>query len=174
MKQILFSFLTIFILSSCATPSKILEEKVKIGDELEASKYSNLYFSAQPTMKDFENLKKQGFVAVINLREKTEYNEGEEKSKLKELDLVYENIPFSKKSKLTEDYINSVTQAVVKNRTQGKVLVHCSSGNRVGIWLGGHFYKDHNYTEEAAKAVATKLGLKSEDAKEVLNNYFKK
>lgn len=166
--------LSFFIVSACASQPKLIEEKVRIGDQLTASRYSNLYFSGQPTMKDIEALKKQGFAAVINLRHKSEYNEAEEAKAVTSNNMTYKNVAFSKNTDLSDLLISKITEAVVKNRSKGKVLVHCSSGNRVGVWLGGHFHKDHQYSKDKSRKVARKLGLQDERALEKLDRYLEK
>jgi len=168
----LLTALFFLILSACASQSKTLDEKVVIGEKLSASRYSNLYFSAQPTMKDFETLKGQGFAAVVNLRSKSEFNESEEAEKMKSLGMDYEHVAFAKEAELSDSLINEITEVVVKFRPKGKVLVHCSTGNRVGVWLGGHFYKDHKYSKKMAKKTAKRLGLNDKKAMTKLDRYL--
>ncbi len=97
-----------------------------------------------------------------------------ERKSVKALGLNYYNVPFKKDTKLTDEYMNKLTATVVKHRKEGKVLVHCSSGDRVGIWLGGHFYKDHGFDKKASVEVAKKLGLKKVSAKKLLDLYLSK
>lgn len=135
------------------------ESKVTIGKSLKASKYSNLYFAGQPAEQDYKKIKDQGFVAIINLRQKSEYDEFLEKKRVEKLGMVYHNIPMDMSKPLDNDYVSKVTTAVVSHRKNGNVLVHCSTGNRVGIWLGAHFYKDHGYSKAEAIQQARLLGL---------------
>ena len=66
-----------------------------------------------------------------------------------------------------------MTTAVKKHRKKGKVLIHCASGNRVGVWLGGHFHKDHGFSKEESLALAKKLGLTQEQAIANVKKYLK-
>tara|TARA_Y100000385_G_C12944209_1_gene572568 strand:- start:265 stop:609 length:345 start_codon:yes stop_codon:yes gene_type:complete len=110
----------------------------------------------------------------IKFLHNSEHKEGIERSTVKKLGLHYYNVPFKKKAELTTEYMNKLTATVVKHRKEGKVLVHCSGGDRVGVWLGGHFYKDHGFDKKASIEVAKKLGLKKKEAKDKLNRYLDK
>ena len=138
---------------------ELLESELKITDSLSASRYSNIYFSGQPSASDFDSLAKQGFKTVINLRNPSEHDEDAEKRQLNELSINYYNLAFSGSDELNDAFITSVSQLVKKHRNEGKVLIHCSSGNRVGIWLAGHFHKDHGLSQQESLEQAKKLGL---------------
>ena len=167
----LISFL---IFGACTKESTVISENLKLTESLNASQYSNLYFSGQPSMKDFEELKKEGFVAVINLRSEKEenYDQARESDKIKELKMAYEHVAFDKDAELSDELIKEITSKVSMYKKKGKVLIHCSSGNRVGLWLGGHFFKDHKYSKEESKKIAQKLGLKKNEAIEKLEAYL--
>ena len=153
-----------------------ISQDVKIGKSLVAQRYSDIYFAGQPSDADLELLKKQGFTAVINLRQAQEqaYLEKDERKKVAELGLSYENLPTNPGESITDNFIDSVTSLVKKHRGSGKILIHCSSGNRVGMWLGGHFHKDHKFSKEESLDLALKLGLKKEKAIEKVKIYLDK
>lgn len=168
MKRVLFSLL--FLVTSCAQLGS--SETQVIGESLKAHNYNDIYFSGQPTDKDFEELKEQGFTHIVNLRRETEYDERSEEKLVKKLGLKYSHHPFPLDLKVDGAYVNEVTKSVVKYRKAGKTLVHCSSGNRVGIWIGAHFFKDHGYSKEKAYERAEGLGLTKEGAKRALREYL--
>lgn len=174
----LISLLAVLMfLVSCTTvkqPESRVGENETIGKNLNANRFATLYFAGQPSSEDYQKLKEQGFKTIINIRHKSEHAESVEMKTVKDLGLYYYNVPFKKKSELTTEYMNRLTATVVKHRKEGKVLVHCSTGNRVGIWLGGHFYKDHGYDKEASIKVAKQLGLKKEEALKLLNKFLAK
>ena len=147
-------------------------KKVQLTDDLSGSHFKDIYFSMQPAMNDFDALKKQGFTHVINLRDPSEHDEQAEQDKLKTLGIHYTNIPFKSTAELSDAYIASVTQAVMAHRKEGKTLVHCSSGNRVAVWVGGHFYKDHQFSKEASVQTAETAGLTKAPAKAKLQAYL--
>ena len=173
MKLLVLSFFLFVSLISCSSNStKKHESNITIGKELNAHRYADIYFSGQPSNAEWKNLKEQGFTNIINLRSPKEYNEKLERKKIQAQGLHYSNIPFTGKSKLTDKYIDQVTKAVMKHRKEGKTLVHCSSGNRVGIWLAGHFHKDHELSKEDSLVMAKKLGLENEGAIQKAKAYF--
>jgi protein tyrosine phosphatase (PTP) superfamily phosphohydrolase (DUF442 family) len=165
-----------FLAVGCAQHNKKEQTNIKITKSLVGHKYGNIYFSGQPSKEDLLKLKESDFSAVINLREKKENNyfESWEKEIVTKQGIVYKNIPFSMKKELTDEYIKSVVSEVVKNRKKGKVLVHCSSGNRAALFVGGHFLKDHNYSKENAMKIAKEYGLKKEKAQQKLQSYLDK
>lgn len=174
MKLYLFLITFNLLIGGCTHPNLKTQPNIKITENLSGSQYGDIYFSAQPTEADFLKLKNNGFVAVINLREKKEqdYLESWEKDLVNQQGIAYYNIPFSMKSDMNNDYIDSVTTKVKKHMKDGKVLIHCSSGNRVGIWVGAHFMKDHGYSKDEAMKVAKDAGLNQPNAEKKLQLYL--
>ena len=154
-----------------ASPTKV-EENIPIGVSLKANRYDNIYFSGQPSLLDIRKMKKQGFTHIINLRESSEHDEKAERLLAKSLDIKYTQKPFIGKKPLTDEYIDSVTQAVKAHRHEGKTLIHCGSGNRAGVWAGGHFYKDHKYSKNQSVVIAKKMGMKREKPLLKLQDYL--
>lgn len=175
MKKTLILLMTSLLFVSCAhnTATKA-ESNIQITKDLKGTKFANLYFSGQPSGRTIKELKDEGFAAVINLRKKNEgkYQEYWEEAAVKNEELAYYNIPFDMNRELTSAYVDSITQKVVKHRKEGKVLVHCSSGNRVAVWLGAHFKKDHDYSKDASIEVAKTLGLNNAKAEKKLRAYL--
>lgn len=147
-------------------------QKVQITDTLAGSHYKDIYFSQQPEFTDFDELKKQGFAHVISLRTPAEYDQQAEQAKLESLGIAFTNVPFASTDSLTDAHIAKVTQAVMAHRAQGKTLVHCSSGNRVALWVGGHFYKDHHVTPSQAVEAAVIAGMTKAPIEAKLNTYL--
>lgn len=176
MKSILliFSFL---LITSCAHSHKDPSQtNIQVTKTLKGHSYGSIYFSQQPNEEELLSLKDNGFVAVINLREKKEpkYDESWEKKIIKSQGINYYNIPFSMKTELDDAYIDAVTSKILDHRKNGKVLVHCSSGNRVAIWLGAHFKKDHGLTSDEALDKAKSMGLTKAMAQKKLEGYLYK
>jgi len=177
MKKLFVISLSLLLTFSCAHGHKAKpESNIQITKSLKGNKFSNLYFSGQPSASAIKELKDAGFATVINLRGKTEgkYQEYWEEGAVKAEELNYYNLPYSTSTPLTEEYIDSVTQTVVKHRKEGKVLVHCSSGNRVALWLGAHFKKDHGFNNDQSMEVAKKLGLTNAKVEGILKAYLNK
>lgn len=151
------------------------ESNVQIAKNLKGHRYGNIYFSAQPSKTSIQDLKNNGFVAVINLREKQEgkYKESWEANLFKKEGLNYYHVPFSMKEDMSDEYIKKVTSKIHQHRRDGNILVHCSSGNRVAVWVGAHFLKDHEYSKTDARGMARKMGLNNKKAMAKLNAYLK-
>lgn len=150
-------------------------EKITIVGKLEGSKYKNVYFSGQPKNTDYKKLSEAGFKTVINLRDKSEYKEDVESWLVeKKYKMNYVNIPFKSDMELSDGYVEEVTAAIRKHMKEGKVLLHCSTGNRVGAFLAAHFYKDHKMSKEDSFNMAKRLGLEKEGAIKKVENYFSK
>lgn len=108
-----------------------------------------------------EGLKKDGFKAVINLREASEAgaNIEENAAKAKALGLNYIHIPFngqSPQTKTVDDFL-----AAVSNKANQPVYVHCGSANRVGaVWLVKRVMQD-GWEVPKATEEAKMIGLRS-------------
>lgn len=148
-----------------------LENSVQIGDNLDTFHYKDIYFSKQPSVADFAKLKEQGFAHIINFRETSEHDVAAEKKQVESLGMVYTHLPFPKE-KLSKEFIDKVTGNVVKHRKEGKTLIHCSTGNRVALWVGGHFYRDHNYSKEKSLTTAKENGLNNPEAISKLEKFL--
>ncbi len=151
------------------------EQGLVIGKNLKAKNFETIYFSGQPDNEDLLALKEQGFETIINLRKSSEYDEVSEAKLSKELGFHYKQIPFDGRTdQLTDEFISSVTKVVMDQRDKGKILIHCGSGNRVALWVGGHFAKDHKYSAKDAIEMAKKMGLTSAGLEKKLKVYLQK
>lgn len=175
--------LTLLILSACAQklPLKephLMDSDVLVTEELRAGRYAEVYFSAQPQLKDWKALKDKGFNHVINLRTSGEYEHQEHLEEVEKQALNYTQVPMAKNERLTPRTLGLVTQALKEARKQdGKVLIHCGTQQRAAYWAGTHFYWDHGYSESEALSAAQALGLSSREwegrLKEFMERYKK-
>lgn len=172
MKHIVVLIIALGMSACTSTSDKKDSSVVTIGNDLSARKFSNIYFSGQPQEKDFKILKKQGFALVVNLRDPKEHDEANEKKQVNQTGIEYVNIPFASSASLDDPFIEEVTKEVLKHRQKGKILIHCSSGNRAGVWAGGHFYKDHGYTKQKSIEISQQLGVTSRGALDKLKLYL--
>ena len=172
MKQISLLILLAVSLVSCSTIELDKTKSLIIGQDLQASRIENKYFSSQPKQEDLKKLKTQGFKTIINLRNPNEYDEAMEKETAKKLGLTYINLVFPSKLELNDGYVDKVYQTIKEHQDKGKLLVHCSSGNRVAIWLGAHFFKHHKFSKEESISTAKELGLTKKKAHKALESYI--
>jgi uncharacterized protein (TIGR01244 family) len=106
-----------------------------------------------------DQLKKDGFKSVINLRQASEPNVNLEanQAKAKELGLGYFHIPVNGASPDPAS-VDTFLATVSKTANQ-PVFIHCASANRVGMmWLVKRVMQD-GYTVEKATTEAKAIGL---------------
>ena len=109
-----------------------------------------------------EGLARDGFKAVINLRQATEANANidQNAAKAKELGLKYIHIPFNTQQldpKVIDNFL-----AAVADKSNQPAYVHCGSASRVGsVWLAKRVVQD-GWTIEKATEEAKAIGLRGE------------
>lgn len=119
-----------------------------------------------------EGLAKDGFKAVINLRQPTENNANIEQNaaKAKELGLKYINIPFNAQQpdpKVIDSFL-----AVIADKGNQPAYVHCGSASRVGsVWLVKRVLQD-GWTVEKATEEAKAIGLRGEPLEKFALDYI--
>ena len=106
-------------------------------------------------------IKKMGFVSIINLRESTEPGAEVEKEEMvaKAAGLRYYHVPFNGNSpdpKAADQFLNAITAKGAE-----PAFIHCSGGNRAAtMWLIKRLVVDR-WDVERATAEATALGQTS-------------
>ena len=110
------------------------------------------YFAGQPARDAFERFAAdEGIRTVINLRQPAELEslDFDEPVTVNGLGMRYVNLPVVY-STLTDEYIDAFAAELAK--TQGPVLIHCGSSNRVGAVWGAYLVKNRGFEiDEAAK-----------------------
>lgn len=104
-------------------------------------------------------LKKMGFVSIINLRVPTETgaNVDEEAAAAKDAGMKYFNIPFNGQS--PDPAVADTFVATITTPGMEPAYIHCASGNRAGaMWLIKRLVVDRWDTDRAVTE-ATALGL---------------
>jgi protein tyrosine phosphatase (PTP) superfamily phosphohydrolase (DUF442 family) len=126
----------------------------------------------QPTIEQLTELKAQGVTTIINLRTPQEYNPAPEEAKAKELGLRYYNIPVASSGPKDEQVVDFLKLTDdPKNRP---AFIHCATANRVGaFWMIRRVLRD-NWTIEAAKVEAEKIGLRSPNLVDFATQYIQK
>ncbi len=113
----------------------------------------------QPRLEHLESLKKEGVVAVINLRTPGEHRAAEEEEMAKKVGLKYFNIPvvYTDPKDAEVDEFLKITDDP-KNRP---AFIHCTAAIRVGaFWMIRRVMRD-NFTVEDAQKEAEKVGLRN-------------
>ena len=81
-----------------------------------------------PNAGGVENLKKQGFVSIINLRLDTEAGVKEEEAAIKTAGIKYVHIPFN--GAMPDPKVADQFLAAVSDKANQPAYVHCGSGGR--------------------------------------------
>ncbi len=93
-----------------------------------------LYTAGQPQPDAFAALAKAGVLHVINLRPPSETPELNEAALVTQAHMAYYNIPISGVEDWTRENVN-LLDTLLHKLGKEKVLLHCSSSNRVGALI---------------------------------------
>jgi uncharacterized protein (TIGR01244 family) len=118
-------------------------------------------------------LKKEGYVAVINLRMATEQGAQIEESRAaaQNAGLKYIHLPFDGASP-DPKIVSAFLDAVADKRNQ-PVYIHCGTANRVGaVWMIKRALQD-GWPLEKAQAEGEAIGLQNPRLKEFAATYIK-
>lgn len=120
----------------------------------------NLYSSGQPTKAQFQNLLEKGVQVVIDLRADDETPDFDEAAFVRGIGLQYLELPVRGKEGLTRENVLSL-DALFLQAGERPLLLHCSSGNRVGAMMALREAWLHGATAEQALVVGRAWGMKS-------------
>jgi protein tyrosine phosphatase (PTP) superfamily phosphohydrolase (DUF442 family) len=118
----------------------------------------NIYFSGQVDSDALHMARLQGITTVVNMRSSSEID-WDEKSAAENLGLEYLNIPIAKDSNTFDPETIARLENVLRERPNMKILMHCSSGNRVAAWYAIHLVQQKNMARDDALAIARRNGL---------------
>lgn len=163
----------------CASTSTDSGHKAIVTDQLEPYEcgtvqrlhtYQGVFLASQPAAADFEQAKMGGVKSVINLRHHAENKDFDEQKVVTDLGLTYHNVPWNGPDQLTDAKFDEVRSLLAS--VERPILLHCSSGNRVGaMWLA-HRVLDHDLSYDAALAEAKIVGLTSPDYEKKAADYI--
>ncbi len=124
----------------------------------------------QPTLPQIASLAHEGFHAIVNLREPSEYDAAAEEAAAKAKGLTYINIPVNKDVPRPEQA--DAFLAALKDTRIYPVFIHCASANRVGaFWMIRRVLVDKWDLEDAEKE-AKIVGLKTPAMREFALGYI--
>lgn len=123
---------------------------------------TNLLTGGQPTSAAWSALGAAGVGTVINLRPDSELDGRDESAEVAGAGLAYHQIAVDGADDIT--VANALALWKLIDQAEGKVAVHCASGNRVGalLALGA---AQHGMDTEAAVAFGRSAGLGSAEAR---------
>ena len=118
-------------------------------------------------------IKKMGFVSIVNLREATEQGADieAETAAAKTAGITYFHVPFNggqPKAEAVDSFLKAIT-----SRGAEPAFIHCSGGNRAAsMWFVKRVLVD-KWTTDRAMAEATDLGFTSQPLKNFMLDYIK-
>ncbi len=118
-----------------------------------------LHTGGQPSEQDLQAFAAQGVRTVIDLRPDSESRGYEEEAAVKANGMRYRQLPISGAEDLTPANATALKQLLAES--EGPVLLHCASGNRVGALLALMAQQEEGASREAALELGRKSGLKS-------------
>jgi uncharacterized protein (TIGR01244 family) len=95
---------------------------------------AHLHVSAQPAAEAIAALPAAGVRTVIDLRPDAETPDLDEKAVVERSGMVYRSLPIAGAAGLTRANVTAFDRMLTEAK-EGKVLVHCASGNRVGALM---------------------------------------
>jgi uncharacterized protein (TIGR01244 family) len=117
----------------------------------------HLITGGQPEASAWSTLAAHGVTTVINLRPQAEMGERDEAGEVTRAGMVYREIPVADAAGITEAKARELWTLL--EQSKGDVLVHCSSGNRVGALLAVGAATAGGETPEAALELGKRAGL---------------
>jgi uncharacterized protein (TIGR01244 family) len=131
----------------------------------------------QPRLEHLAQLKAEGVMAILNLRQPSEHRADEEEAKAKELGLKYFNIPVAPSDPKDEQATEFLK--ITDDPANRPIFIHCTAAIRVGaFWMIRRALHD-GWSIEAAQADGEKVGLREaphllEFARAYIEKYRKK
>jgi len=117
-----------------------------------------LHTGGQPTAQDLADLRAEGVATVIDLRGVDEDRGYDAAAEAQRLGLRYIAVPIAGKDDITP--ANAARLQQLLDQSEGDVLLHCASGNRVGALLALAAHQQGRSAEEALR-IGRDAGLKS-------------
>ena len=118
---------------------------------------ATVFSSGQPTKAQIELVAKAGIKHIVNLRPTSE-QDWDEGGYVQSLGVQYHHIPVADIEDVTSDNAKSLHQLLASFGKE-PVLVHCSSGNRVGALIAVAEHEINGRDTEEAIAEGRRWGL---------------
>jgi uncharacterized protein (TIGR01244 family) len=144
-------------------------EAIDGGAAQPAHKVGRYYLAGQPAEGEFANWKAKGVRTVISLRTPGEID-WDEKAAVEAQGMKFVSIPFRGADTLGDSQIEAALKELA-DETNGPILLHCGSSNRVGAIWYAHRIRHDGLTPEAALAEAKQAGLRSAALTDVIDAY---
>ena len=126
-----------------------------------AAPLDGVFTAAQPSAAQLQALARAGVGTVVDLRAANESRGFDEAAVVAEAGMTYQPIPVTPQTLGAAEF--DAVRAVLRERGDRPVLVHCASANRVGALLIPYLVLDEGRAPDEALRIATAVGLRSDD-----------
>ncbi len=121
---------------------------------------ADMITGGQPAKEDFQVFKQEGVKTVISLRGENESIPFDEAAEAKKNGMNFVNIPIESADDLTLENAKKLS-GVLGDVKDGKAVLHCGSGNRVGALMAVKAYALDGKSEAEAMAIGQEYGMGS-------------
>ncbi|QDS97272.1 fused DSP-PTPase phosphatase/NAD kinase-like protein [Adhaeretor mobilis] len=147
-------------------------EPTDLGAARPAHVVGQVYMAGQPSEKDIAKLKEKGIRTIVTLRTEGEIS-WDEKAAVEAAGMTFVSIPFRGEDELTDEVFDKA-RAVLKDKDQQPVLLHCGGADRVGALWMAHRAVDDGLGIDAALKEAKTAGLRSEKYQKKAEAYIER
>ncbi len=141
------------------------------GVETRVVSVRHLYLTSALNEASIEEATQNGVTTIVDLRSPQEAK-WDERAAAEARSIAYHNVPVSRNGGSFDSVtFNNISDIIDKHRS-GKILIHCSSGQRAAAWFAAHLADDHGMSTEQSIALAKKVGLESERIESRVRNYL--
>lgn len=113
----------------------------------------------QPSAAELEAFARAGYRTVLDIRAPGEPRGYDERPLVEKAGLQYVSLPVGH-GPLTDETFDRF-RALLRDADRQPILVHCASGNRVGLMMIPYLVLDEGKTPQDAVRIATQVGLSS-------------
>jgi uncharacterized protein (TIGR01244 family) len=175
----------LLLLASCSTPAGD-EDAPFTGQPIEPRQLEGLpslvavgprvLIAGQPTPQGFAEARRDGVTLVINLRPEGE-QQFDERTVVEGLGLDYANLPVTSATlddARVEAFLHQMHALRRRPGTGDRVLLHCSTGNRVAALWAMYEIREGRLPVEEAVARARQAGLKSPELVQFIGEWARR
>lgn len=128
--------------------------------------------AGQPRGPEWARLREAGVETVVDIREPWEPRGHDEAEAVESAGLRYVSIPLGH-GRIADETFEQI-RAVLRDRGDAPIVVHCASGNRVGAALLPWWLLDEGLSEDEALQAAVDAGLASRPLAMVALDYARR
>lgn len=133
---------------------------------------SGLATGGQPTAADLQGLARAGYRAILDIRGPEERRGYDEVRAARDAGLEYINLPVGHGP--LPDELFERFRAILRDASRRPLLVHCASGNRVGLMLIPFLVLDEGRPPREALDTAIQAGLSSPQLAQLALDYVRR